>query len=67
MKYPHPTAANIQALYAWAARLINDLNSGSTAIEELPTFSGDPAAAAGNVAIGQGYVTPDGVVRRRVA
>jgi hypothetical protein len=50
----------------WARRLVDDLNRSST-IEDLPVFANDAAAAAGNVAVKAGYVTPDGIVRRRVA
>ena len=67
MKYAHPTSADVQALYAFAARLVDDLNRTVGSIEDLRVFTNDAAAAAGNVRIGQGYVTPDGIVRRRVA
>jgi hypothetical protein len=65
MRYAYPT--DPQALYAWASRLIDDLNRTDPSIDALPTFTGDAEAAAGNVRVGQGYVTPDGIVRRRIA
>ncbi len=54
-------------LAAWARRLVDDLNRFFPAFNELPTFADDAAAAAGRLKIGDGYVTPDGMVRRRVA
>lgn len=66
MKLTYLLSNTPDAVYQWAKRLIDDLNRG-VAIDDLPTFADDASAAAGNVAIGGGYVTPTGEVRRRVA
>lgn len=55
-----------EAIYAWARRLVDDLNRQG-AFADLPTHADDAAAAAGNLNIGDGYVTPGGIVRRRMA
>lgn len=67
MNLAPPTGSGIASVEAWARRLIDDLNRFAVSVEDLPTFADDAAAAAGRVKIGQGYVTPAGVVRRRVA
>lgn len=67
MNLAPPTGTGIGAIEAWARRLVDDLNRFAVSVEDLPTFADDAAAAAGRVKIGQGYVTPAGLVRRRVA
>lgn len=52
-------------VYAWARQLVDELNR-QPGFADLPVYS-DDAAAAQRVAIGDGYVTPDGLVRRRMA
>lgn len=61
MKLTPPTGTDI---HAWARRLVEDLNRFLPSIEELPVFADDEAALAGRLRVGQGYVTPDGQVRR---
>lgn len=65
MRYAHPTTPD--GLFAWAKNLSDSLNRFDPSIERLPTFADDATAEAGRVKVGQAYVTPDGVVRRRVA
>jgi hypothetical protein len=36
-------------------------------INRWPVFANDAAAAAGNLKVGSGYVTPDGFAKRRMA
>lgn len=62
-----PTGNSNDQLAAWARRLTDDLNRFLPPIDALPTFADDAAAAAGNLKVGQPYVTPSGSVRRRVA
>lgn len=64
MRLAFPTSTDLQGLAAWAKRLIEDLNKVQS-IEELPVASDNADAAAKNIK--GGYVTPDGIVRRRVA
>lgn len=66
MKLGYLQSDNIASVYAWARRLVDDLNR-EPGIGDYATFPNDAAAAAGNVKIGDGYVTPDGIVRRRMA
>lgn len=67
MKLAHPFGTDLPSLAAWARRLVDDLNRFAPTDAELPTFADDAAAAAGRVKVGDGYYTPDGVRRRRVA
>lgn len=55
------------AVYEWAKRLVDDLNASADPFPGLQTFADDAAAASGGVGVGDGYVTPDGFVRRRIA
>lgn len=52
---------------AWAMRHVDEMNRFHPTIDTWPVFANDADAAAGNLKIGRGYVTPDGVVRRRMA
>lgn len=54
-------------LHAWARQLVDDINRFLPTIGELPEFADDAAAEAGRVKVGEGYVTPAGVLRRRMA
>lgn len=65
MKFGYLTSDGPAAVYAWARRLVDDLNRAPM-IGDLPVFADDASAAAGRVGVGDGYVTPDGIVRRRV-
>jgi hypothetical protein len=67
MNLAAPTGNDLPALSAWARRITGDLNRFFQPLDSLPTFADDAAAASGNLKVGQGYVTPDGIVRRRVA
>lgn len=67
MKFAQPPSMDIGGIAAWARRLTDDLNRSYPSIEALPTFADDASAAAGRVKVGQAYVTPDGIVRRRTA
>lgn len=67
MNVTAPSGRSIEALAAWARRLTDDLNRFFQPIDTLPTFADDVAAAAGSLKVGQGYVTPTGEVRRRIA
>lgn len=67
MKLAHLSSGDLPGLVAWARRLVDDLNRFNPSIEALPTFADDAAASEGRVKVGQAYVTPDGLVRRRVA
>lgn len=62
-----PTGSDNTSLAAWARGLVDDINRFFTRPEEWPTFADDADAAEGRVKIGEPYVTPDGIVRRRVA
>lgn len=62
-----PTGSSTDQIAAWARRLTDDLNRFLPPIDSLPTFADDSAAANGNLKVGQPYVTPDGIVRRRVS
>ncbi len=64
MKLSPPTGAD---LAAWARRLVDDLNRFFPSIEDLPEFADDQAAEAGRLKVGQGYIDPNGFVRRRRA
>ena len=66
MRLAFPTGGDLPSLLTWAKRLVEDLNRAQT-VEEFPTASDDADADTKNVKIGKPYVTPDGVVRRRVA
>lgn len=66
MRLAPPLQGSLPALFAWAKRLVDDLNRSSE-LEGLPVFADDASAAAGRVAAGGHYVTPEGVVRRRMA
>jgi hypothetical protein len=52
---------------AWAMRHVDEINRFHPPVDLWPIFANDAAAAAGNLKIGRGYVTPDGAVRRRMA
>jgi hypothetical protein len=65
MKLEHLKAP--EQVKAWAKRLIDDLNRDRSGIGDLPTFADDAAAAAAGIPLKGGYVTPAGIVRRRVA
>jgi hypothetical protein len=67
MKLGYLTSSAPDAIYAWAKRLVDDLNRSPAGVTDLPTHADDTVAGAANVAVGEGYVTPDGIVRRRVA
>lgn len=62
-----PTGNDLGALFAWARRITEDISRFFQPIDTLPTFADDAAAEAGQLKVGQGYVTPTGEVRRRVA
>jgi hypothetical protein len=65
MKLGYLQGSSNDAIYAWARQLVDDLNR-EPSIAGLPTFEDDAAAAAGNVSVGDGYVTPAGIMRRRM-
>lgn len=67
MNVSPPYGSDMRALSAWARRITDDLNRFFQPIDTLPTFVDDAEAEAGQLKVGQGYVTPDGNVRRRVA
>jgi hypothetical protein len=65
MRLAYPTGGDLGNLLAWAKRLVEDLNR-TFSIDELPVASDDEEAAAKNIKLGAGYVTAEGIVRRRV-
>jgi hypothetical protein len=67
MRLAPPTGNSNDQLAAWARRLTDELNRFLPTLDALPTFADDAAAQAGNLKVGQGYVTPDGIVRRRAS
>jgi len=67
MKFAGPVGSSNDQLAAWARRLTDDLNRFASTIDNLPAFSDDVAAAAGNLKVGQRYLGPDGTVRERVS
>jgi hypothetical protein len=66
MRLSYPTGGDLPSLLAWAKRLTEDLNQ-TQAINELPVAEDDADANDKNIKRGAGYVTSEGVVRRRVA
>lgn len=64
MKFAQPQGPDLDA---WARRHVDDLNRFHPTVDNLPVFANDAAAAAGRLKVGAGYVSPDGVVRRRMA
>lgn len=64
MKLQPPVGTDVAAELR---RVVDDLNRFNVTIPEMPVFADDPAAAAGRVRIGEGYVDLNGFVRRRRA
>jgi hypothetical protein len=65
--FSHPVGKSLDALHASFTRLIDELNRFHPTISRLPVFADDTAAADGQLKVGDGYVTPDGFVKRRMA
>lgn len=63
MIFSAPTSPDMRA---WAMRHVDEINRFHAPISQWPVFANDAAAAAGNLKVGNGYVTPDGVARRRM-
>lgn len=62
LPYLNSTPDVPKAIWAWAKRLIDDLNRGDT----LNQYTDDAAAAAASVPIGSEYFDDTGVRRRRI-
>lgn len=67
MRFLAPTSNDLPGLLAWLRQFVDDLNRFSPPPQAWPTFVDDAAAAAGNLNVGDPYVTPTGSMRRRVA
>lgn len=67
MNLAPPTGSDLNSLTAWARRLVDDLNRFFQSPTDWPVFADDAAAAAGRVKVGEGYRTPDGQFRWRIA
>lgn len=66
MNFAAPSGGDLQAVLAWARRLVDDLNRFLPTAAELPVFADDAAASVGRVKVGEEYVTPDGFRKRRM-
>lgn len=67
MIFQPPAGNDNGALAAWARRLVDEINRFLPTFGQLPVFADDNAAAVGRVKVGDGYVTPEGIVRRRMS
>lgn len=67
MSVQPPAGSDLQSLHAWARRIVDDINRFLPTIGELPVHQDDQAAEAARVKVGEGYVTPTGELRRRMA
>lgn len=67
MIFSHPPGNDLASLQAWARRLIDEINRFHPTVDAWPVFADDTDAAAGNLNVGEPYVTPSGQARRRMA
>lgn len=68
MKFIHLKDSQPAALFAWARKLIDDLNRYGDTLAALPgPYVDDNAAASAGIPVGSGYIDAAGVARRRIA
>lgn len=67
MRLAPPAGTSLDSLFAWARRVTDDINRSRPTIDSLPSFADDSEAANSNLKVGQPYVDPEGIVRRRVS
>jgi hypothetical protein len=67
MIFTGPQNKTLEGIGAAVQRLVDEINRFHQPIARWPVFADDAAAADGNLKVGDGYVTPEGIARRRMA
>lgn len=67
MIFAAPANKTLDGIHGAFSRLVDELNRFHPTISRLPVFADDAAAEAGGLKVGDGYVDPNGFVRRRAA
>jgi hypothetical protein len=64
MIFTPPSLPTLPGILGWGQRLTEELNRFHPPISLWPVFEDDAAALAGQLKVGDGYVTPEGIARR---